>query len=136
MELRNERAALKVDYKNEKKEAGFPPEDLMNELVTRQQEQGLAISTETKELIQSSIADSTLKRYQRLSRQIEAWLKGAMLTDALLADYLSLLSPIGGAISRQLAPEIEPKPPCVMLDNMLSFPTMNFSINTRREGEP
>ena len=32
----------------------------MNELVTRQQEQGLAISTETKELIQSSIADSTL----------------------------------------------------------------------------
>ena len=31
----------------------------MNELVTRQQEAGLAISTETKELIQSSIADST-----------------------------------------------------------------------------
>ena len=55
----------------------------MNELVTQQQERGLAISTETKELIQSSIADSTLKRYQRLSKQIEAWLKGAMLTDAL-----------------------------------------------------
>ena len=53
-----------------------------------------------------------------------------------MCDYLSLLYPIGGAISRQLAPEIEPKPPCVMLDNMLSFPTMNFSINTRREGEP
>ena len=49
----------------------------MNELVTQQQERGLAISTETKELIQSSIADSTLKRYQRLSKQIEAWLKGA-----------------------------------------------------------
>ena len=39
----------------------------MNELVTQQQEQGLAISSETKELIQSSVADSTLKRYQRLS---------------------------------------------------------------------
>ena len=39
----------------------------MNELVTTQQtETGLLISTETKELIQSSIADSTLKRYQRL----------------------------------------------------------------------
>ena len=57
----------------------------MNELVTRQQEHGLAISTETKELIQSSIADSTLKRYQRLSKQIEAWLNGQILTDALLS---------------------------------------------------
>ena len=37
----------------------------MNELVRKQNEAELAISTETKELIQSSIADSTLKRYQR-----------------------------------------------------------------------
>ena len=58
----------------------------MNELVTRQQEQGLAISTETKELIQSSIADSTLKRYQRLSKETEVWLGGKMLNDALLAN--------------------------------------------------
>ena len=49
----------------------------MNELVTRQQnETGLAIGTETKELIQSSIADSTLRRYQKLSEQIEARLGG------------------------------------------------------------
>ena len=41
----------------------------MDELVTRQQERGLVISSETKELIQSSIADSTLKRYQRLSNR-------------------------------------------------------------------
>ena len=60
----------------------------MNELVTRQQEQGLAISSETKELIQSSIADSTLKRYQRLSEQIAAWLGGQVLTDGRLADYM------------------------------------------------
>ena len=58
----------------------------MDELVTQQQEQGLSISTETKELIQSSIADSTLKRYQRLSGEIEAWLAGRMLNDALLAN--------------------------------------------------
>ena len=63
----------------------------MNELVTQQQEQGLSISTETKELIQSSIADSTLKRYQRLSREIEAWLGGQMLDDALLATYCTEL---------------------------------------------
>ena len=60
----------------------------VNELVTRQQEAGLVISTETKELIQSSIADSTLKRYQRLSKEIEAWLGGQMLNDALLANTL------------------------------------------------
>ena len=58
----------------------------MNELVTQQQEQVLAISSETKELIQSSIADSTLKRYQRLSKETEAWLGGEMLNDALLAN--------------------------------------------------
>ena len=44
----------------------------MNELVTQQQETELAISQEAKELIQSSIADSTLKRYQRLSSGIAA----------------------------------------------------------------
>ena len=63
----------------------------MNELVIQQNRAEIAVSTETKELIQSSIADSTLKRYQRLSKQIEAWLKGAMLTDALLADYITEL---------------------------------------------
>ena len=63
----------------------------MNELVTQQQSEGLAISSETKELIQSSIADSTLKRYQRLSRELEAWLGGQILTDALLADYITAL---------------------------------------------
>ena len=64
----------------------------MNELVTTQHnETELAISTETKELIKSSVADSTLKRYQRLSKQIESWLKGAMLTDALLAEYITAL---------------------------------------------
>ena len=44
----------------------------MNELVTQHKETKLAISTETKKLIQSSIADSTLKRYRRLSKQISA----------------------------------------------------------------
>ena len=64
------------------KERGY----FMNELVTTQKtETEIAISSETKELIQSSIADSTLKRYQRLSREIEAWLGGQMLNDALLA---------------------------------------------------
>ena len=61
----------------------------MNELVTQHKETKLAISTETKKLIQSSIADSTLKRYRRLSKQIEAWLGGQMLNDPLLARYIT-----------------------------------------------
>ena len=69
----------------------------MNELVVQQQETELAISSETKELIQSSIADSTLKRYQRLSKQIEAWLNGQVLTDVLLADYITELHTEGKA---------------------------------------
>ena len=36
----------------------------MNELVTRQQKTELAMCQETKELIQSSIADNTLERYR------------------------------------------------------------------------
>ena len=61
----------------------------MNELVTHQQETELPISTETKGLIQSSIVDSTLKRYQKLSEQIEAWLSSQILNDALLAPYIT-----------------------------------------------
>ena len=42
----------------------------MNELVTQQQETVLSVSTETKELIQSSIADSTLKRFSNLHHRV------------------------------------------------------------------
>ena len=79
---------------------------MMNELVTQQQEQGLAISTETKELIQSSIADSTLKRYQRLSKQIEAWLNGQILTDGRLANYITELHTEGKSPST-IAADVE-----------------------------
>ena len=65
----------------------------MNELVAQHKETKLAISTETKELIQSSIADSTLERYRRLSEQIGAWLGGQMLTDGLLATLHHRASP-------------------------------------------
>ena len=62
---------------------------MMNELVTQHKGTKLAISTETKELIQSGIADSTLKRYQRLSKEIEAWLSDQKLNDALPARYIT-----------------------------------------------
>lgn len=71
----------------------------MNNLMIQNQDGGLAINTETKELIQSSIADSTLKRYRRLSKQIETWLSRQMLTDARLADYITELHTAGKAPS-------------------------------------
>ena len=36
-------------------------------------------------------APSTLKRYGKLSRRLTAWLNGQILTDALLADYITEL---------------------------------------------
>ena len=63
----------------------------MNELVIQQNRAEIAVSTETKELIQSSIADSTLERDRRLSEQIGAWLGGQALNDGLLATYITEL---------------------------------------------
>ena len=62
---------------------------MINELVTQHKATELAVRTEAKELIQPSIANSTLKRYRRLSEQIEAWLDGQMLNDTLLARYIT-----------------------------------------------
>ena len=48
----------------------------MNQLATQHKDTGLMIPDETTELIRSSIVDSTLKRYQRLSeadRSMARW---------------------------------------------------------------
>ena len=63
----------------------------MNELVTRQEEIGLAISAETTELIQAGVADNTLNAYRRATQKLEAWLGGKPLTDMSLAEYITLL---------------------------------------------
>ena len=63
----------------------------MNELVTRQQETGLAISAETTELIQAGVADNTLNAYRRATQKLESWLAGQPLTDMSLAEYITFL---------------------------------------------
>ena len=63
----------------------------MNELVTGNGSTGLSVSKDTANLIQQAIAPSTLKRYGKLSRRLTAWLNGQILTDALLADYITEL---------------------------------------------
>lgn len=63
----------------------------MNELATQEQEIGLAISEDTQALIVSGVSQNTLKAYRRATRSLETWLDGAMLTDALLAQYITEL---------------------------------------------
>ena len=63
----------------------------MNELVTRKEEARLAISAETTELIQAGVADNTLNAYRRATLKLAAWLGGQILTDASLAEYITLL---------------------------------------------
>ena len=63
----------------------------MNDLVTQSQDNGLAISTEMASLIQSSVAPNTIAAYRRATQKLEAWLDGQILTDGLLATYITEL---------------------------------------------
>ena len=46
---------------------------------------------ETESLIKASIAENTLKAYQRALRSLTVWLSGQVLSDALLANYITVL---------------------------------------------
>lgn len=61
----------------------------MNELVTRQQERGLAISEDTKALSVSGVSENTLVAYRRATRSLETWLSGRVLSDGLLVQYIT-----------------------------------------------
>ena len=51
----------------------------------------IAITSETASLIKSSIAENTLKAYQRALNDLTNWLSGRTLSDQLLANYITLL---------------------------------------------
>ena len=57
---------------------------------TQQQEQGLAISEDTKALIVSGMIENTLKAYQRATWSLETWLNGRVLNTPLLVIYINL----------------------------------------------
>ena len=61
----------------------------MNKLMTQSQATDLAISTETRDLIQQGIAPNTIKAYQTATQKLEAWLNSQILTDGLLATYIT-----------------------------------------------
>ena len=58
-------------------------------LVNQNRDNGLTISTETASLIQSSVAPNTIEAYRRATQKLEAWLDGQILTDGLLATYIT-----------------------------------------------
>ena len=67
----------------------------MNDLVTQSQDNGLTISTEMASLIQSSVAPNTIAAYRRATQKLETWLDGQVLTDDLLAAYITELRHLG-----------------------------------------
>ncbi|MXZ44695.1 MAG: tyrosine-type recombinase/integrase [Gammaproteobacteria bacterium] len=65
-----------------------------------------AVSKETADLILASVSKNTLRMYRKAVNRIEAWLAGRVLTDPLLAEYITALhiegkSPgtIGGVVA-------------------------------------
>ena len=55
----------------------------------------LQLPEETKDLIKASLAENTLKAYQRALQSLTAWLSGRTLSDALLATYITELHKAG-----------------------------------------
>ena len=55
----------------------------------------LQLPEETEFLIKASIAENTLKAYQRALQSLTAWLSGRVLSDALLANYITQLHDTG-----------------------------------------
>ena len=50
---------------------------------------------ETESLIKASIAENTLKAYQLALQSLTVWLSGRVLSDALLANYITALHEAG-----------------------------------------
>ena len=55
----------------------------------------LQLPEETESLIKVSVSENTLKSYQRALHNLETWLSGRTLSDALLAEYITNLHKTG-----------------------------------------
>ena len=97
----------------------------------------LQLSDETASLIKASIAENTQKAYRRALHNLETWLSGRTLSDALLANYITVLhedgkspSTIGqvvAAVKWQLKHQTQ---------QQLNLPVTNATLaGIRREGK-
>lgn len=55
----------------------------------------LQLPEETETLIKASVAENTLKAYQRALQSVTVWLAGRTLSDTLLANYITALHETG-----------------------------------------
>ena len=60
----------------------------------------IPIPEATETLIKASVAENTLKAYQRALQGLTTWLSGRTLSDALLANYITALYEIGDTTQR------------------------------------
>ena len=63
--------------------------------ITESNTTSLQLPEETESLIKASIAENTLKAYQRALQSLTAWLSGRTLSDVLLANYITALHEVG-----------------------------------------
>ena len=61
----------------------------------------LHLLEETETLIKASVADNTLRAYQRALQSLTAWLSGQTLSDAVLANYIPQLHETGNWTGRR-----------------------------------
>ena len=69
----------------------------MNAIVNRTKSKitVLQLPKETESLIKVSVSENTLKAYQRALHNLEKWLSGRTLSDALLVEYITNLHKTG-----------------------------------------
>ena len=68
----------------------------MNEIVNiKTPNVALYVPEATDNLIKASLSENTLKAYQRALHNLETWLSGRTLSDALLAEYITNLHKTG-----------------------------------------
>ena len=109
----------------------------MNNLKIQSQASGLAISTETRDLIKQGISPNTIKVYQTATQKLEAWLDGQILTDSLLATYITEFHYQGKAPATisQVVAAVRWQAKHQSIDGNLSLPiTTRTLAGIRREG--
>ena len=107
----------------------------MNELAIRQ-ENALAISADTKELIQAGVSENTLRAYRRALDSLAGWLT-TKLNDAVLAEYITELHRSGKSPSTisQVVAAVKWQAKNLNRDDVVGAITLRTLAGIRREGK-
>ena len=107
----------------------------MDELAIRQ-ENALAISADTKELIQAGVSENTLRAYRRALDSLAGWLT-TKLNDAVLAEYITELHRSGKSPSTisQVVAAVKWQAKNLNRDDVVGAITLRTLAGIRREGK-